>query len=98
MERFNFELLLIDDYPSGLQADEFLDHVEDALFEAFEGSVTPAMMGGVPMLYCTIEAASAGEAFDKVSAKVLDMGLHPTQLLMNLDPNDRYALPDEMSN
>ena len=70
MTLFNFELLLISpEDPSALSGDEFLDAVEDALFEAFGGDVTPAVAGGVPVLYCTVEAESPGEAFDKVWGK-----------------------------
>ncbi|HET6567845.1 MAG TPA: hypothetical protein VFG50_07765, partial [Rhodothermales bacterium] len=68
-----------------------LDRVEDALFEAFEGDVTPGMVGGVPVLYCTMEADSPGEALDKVASKILEMGLHPGQLLMQFNEYDLLA-------
>lgn len=92
MARFSFELFLIEeDYPTALQADEFLDNVEEALFDAFHGDVTPAMLGGVPVLYCTVEGSSHGEAFDKVADKILELGLHPAQLLMKMNPSDRLT-------
>lgn len=93
MKQFSFELLLLEsNYPSEFQADEFLDRVEDKLFEAFEGDVTPAMIGGVPTLYCTLEAKSLGEAFDRVSSTILKMGLHPSQMLMNIENPDKNHL------
>lgn len=86
MTLFSFELMLLEgEYPSAFQADEFLDHVEDALFEAFEGDVTPAMVGGVPVLYCSLMGNSRGDVLDRVTNKIEAMGLHPSQLLMRME-------------
>lgn len=92
MTKFNFELFLIAaEDPSAFQADEFLDQVEEALFDAFEGDVTPAMLGGVPVLFCTMEAETPGEALDKVTSKIMTMGLHPAQMLLQLNQNNRLS-------
>lgn len=98
MTRFNFELFLIaEEDPSAFHADEFLDSVEDALFEAFEGDVTPGMLGGVPVLFCTMEADSPGEALDKVTSKIIEMGLHPGQLTMQLNQGDPTSPLDRLA-
>lgn len=87
MAQFSFELFMPErSGESELQADEFLDSVEDSLFEAFDGDVTPGMMGGVPVLYCTREGQSLGEVLDEITASIVKMGLHPVQLLIKMSP------------
>ena len=92
MKNYDFDLFLqAPEDPAALHADEFLDMVEDALFEEFHGDVTPGLSGGVPVLTCTIEADSIEAALDRVGGTVLRLGLHPAQLLMRLN-GGRYAL------
>ncbi len=92
MKNYDFDLFLqAPDVPAGLHADEFLDMVKNALFEEFQGDVTPGFSGGVPVLMCTIEAESIEAALDRLGGTVVRMGLHPSQLLMRLS-GGRHAL------
>ena len=92
MTHYDFELYLdAQDGRAALHADDLLDQVEQPLFEAFEGDVTPGMRGGVPVLYCSLDAESIESAIDRVAKTVIDLGLHPVQLLMRLG-TDRYEL------
>lgn len=83
---FSFQLFLIaKNDPNAFEADEFLDCVEEKLFEAFEGDVTPGFQGGIPVLYCTMEAKDQGEALGMVTNAIWEMGIHPSQLLFDTD-------------
>ena len=86
MTRFSFELFLLEhDSARGIAADDFLEAVETPLFDAFSGDVTPALQDGVPVLYCSIEGSSFGDALGRVTDKILSLGIHPAQLLMTLE-------------
>lgn len=92
MNRYDFDIYLQSpEDPALFHADEFLELVEEPLFEEFEGDVTPGMNGGVPVLYCTMVADSIESALDQVSEAVVRLGLHPVQLLMRLG-NDRCVM------
>lgn len=97
MDTFSFEIFfMVKKYAPELHADEYLDLIEDAVFEEFAGDVTPGMLGGYPMLYCTIEAASPGGAYDKVVARILPhiikAGLDPESILLMPIPDEHREL------
>ena len=86
MKVYHFELFLGTPEDPGLgSGDEFLDAVEGLLYEAFEGDVTPGVVCGVPILYCSMAADTPGEAIDAVWKKVVQMRLHPAQLRMQMN-------------
>ena len=87
---YDFDIFLTPpEDPSVFGADEFLDMVEDQLFEVFHGDVTPGMSGGYPMVSCTLKSDSLDDAVKRVNTIILKLGLHPYQLLMRLK-SDNY--------
>lgn len=88
---FNFELYLFDDkQAASVDGQEFLNSVEETLFEAFKGDVTPAILGGMPVLYCTVDGASIGDAVDRVMNTIMGTGLQWSQIARS--PDDHFEV------
>ena len=86
MKNYDFDLFLTSSGDQeNIDTNEFLDAVEDTLFEEFQGDVTPGISAGAPILYCSLEPDSIEFAIDRVTKTVLRLGLHPTQLMMRLN-------------
>ena len=77
MRQFDFDLTLA--RPDAFDATAFLDLVEQPLFEAFEGDVTPAVSNGVPCLACTVEAETMEAAVNRVAPLIADLGFPATR-------------------
>ncbi len=91
MSTYTFELVLAGKRGTiETQGDGFLEAVETLVFEAFQGDVTPALCGGVPVLYCTIDDTSIEAAVNRVASTVAGLGLHPDQLMMKW-PSESFA-------
>ena len=60
-----------------VDGDTFLDAVEEPLFEAFQGSVTPAIRDGEGHLYCDLEGESVEEAVHRVTQTLMSIPLAP---------------------
>ncbi|MCA0270368.1 MAG: hypothetical protein LCH53_14285 [Bacteroidetes bacterium] len=58
----------------------------NALFEAFEGDVTPAVLAGVPHLMCTVEAPDLLGAVRQTIQRVEALGLGVRVLHVQMEP------------
>lgn len=93
MTLFEFDVFFDEDnYSPTLEPDQFLDHVEEPLFDAFQGDVTPAFLGGIPVLYCSLESKSLGEAVARVIDTIQKMGIHPGWIEMSTERQDQTQL------
>ena len=67
----------------GLADVEFLAKLEEPLFEAFQGDVTPAVMAGRPYVSATLEADSLEAAIRRVIEILKAEGMEPDRLQMD---------------
>ena len=70
------------DAPYVVDGEAFLDMVEDPLFEAFQGGVTPSVSETCAYLYCHVESDSLMNAVVRVARVMKGMGLGPGVLEM----------------
>ena len=77
MRTFDFDLTLTP--APDFDGAALLDAVEDPLFEAFGGDVSPAVLVGRPYLVCAVEAETMEAALGRVVREALALGLSPTR-------------------
>lgn len=75
MKTYDFELVL---------NKATTDEDDERLFERFEGRVSPAVVGGAPLLYVHIEASSMEDAIRDAVAGTEEVGLSIRRI--ELDP------------
>lgn len=63
-----------------ITADEFLDAVEETLFDVYEGDVTPSFRDGFGYLECDIEAPDLDTAAHRVAADIFGLPLGARRL------------------
>ncbi len=57
----------------------------DPLFEVFDADVSPAVMNGVPLLMCSVEAESVEQAVRPTVARLREMGIEVRQVRFEPD-------------
>jgi hypothetical protein len=79
----NFEQA--DGTPLVLDGEAFLDLVEDHLFKAFRGAVTPSVSGSEARIHCHVSAANVEAAVTQVATVLSLLGLGPGTLEMPVE-------------
>lgn len=73
MRTFFFDLLVRHD--EAQEPEDWLDAVEDRLFEMFEGDVAPWVHAGTPKLACSVEAPSLTQAIRRTLHQLRTEGI-----------------------
>lgn len=77
---FTIRITFLDDEgnPRIIDGDDFLDRVEGALLDAYEGSVTPSVSGSTAYLDCTLQSKKITDAIEHVADVMGTLGLGPS--------------------